>query len=78
MSDETDYESINKKLQDQFRSWRDGSLLEPELLKIYQTIIDDGMQCMLGGAIELLCNDLLYYSACTPRKPRPLPPRREQ
>jgi hypothetical protein len=71
-------EDIKAKLAAQFKSWRDGSLMEPELLKIYQTIIDDGMENAFGMSIAILCNDLIAHGACTPMKPRPLPKQREE
>jgi len=66
-------EELQAELAAQFKSWRDGSLLEPELLKLYQTIIDDGMEAGLGGTVQGLCNDLIVHAACTPMKPRTPP-----
>ena len=66
-------DSIDDKLAAVFKSWYDGSLLEPKMLKIYQTIIDDGMQDGLGSDVSNACNALIDSGACTPRKPRPIP-----
>lgn len=75
---EEEIAEMHSKLAAQSKSWEDGSLLEPKMLKIYQTIIDDGMEHGLGMMITSTCNLLIHHGACTPYKPRQLPPKREE
>lgn len=77
MTDEEQAE-LRAKIAAQFKIWEDGSLLEPKMLKIYQTIINDGMEDGLGMMINSTCKLLIHHGACTPYKPRQLPPKREE
>lgn len=61
-------DELREKLHAQYKRWHDGSLMEPALLKIYQSIIDKKKEYFLGDTIMHICNNLVFYGACTSRE----------